>query len=148
MRFWIDTEFNSYQGDLISIGLVAEDGAVFYAVLTHHHMEIHPWVAEHVIPKLGLDVPGVAPTSRAMTSRTLASFLAPYEAVHIVADWPDDIRHFCDLLITDPGTRIDTPALTMEVRRDIDSSASLNPHNALADALAVRAAHWNLERGA
>jgi hypothetical protein len=40
------------------------------------------------------------------------------------------------VLITGPGTRLDTPPLTMEVLR-VDT-VSTNPHNALADATALR----------
>jgi hypothetical protein len=68
---------------------------------------------------------------------SLHGFLKTYDSIHIVADWPEDIKHFCDALIIGPGIRIDTPPLTMEVRRDLDADSEL-PHNALADARAIR----------
>lgn len=145
MRFWVDTEFNSFGGELISIALIAEDNAIFYAVLEHGHMKIHPWVSEHVIPKLGLGQQGIEVVTREVASKWLADFLAPYDTVHLVADWPDDIAYFCGLLITGPGNRIDTPPLTMEIRRDLDGVMSLNPHNALADAIAIRRSHFELK---
>jgi len=32
MKMWIDTEFNEYRGELISLALVAEDGREWYGV--------------------------------------------------------------------------------------------------------------------
>jgi hypothetical protein len=64
--------------------------------------------------------------------------------VHLVADWPEDIQHFCEALITAPGLRIDTPPLTMEIRRDLDAVSAL-PHNALEDARAIMRKHLELE---
>jgi len=80
----------------------------------------------------------VNPIPLAQFQRELADWLAPYTAVHLVADWPEDIAHFCNALITGPGQRLDTPALTMEVRRDLDEVPSAIPHNALAIAQAIR----------
>lgn len=51
MRLFIDGEWNSFGGDLISLALVAEDGREWYEVLDC--VDPHPWVAENVIPKLG-----------------------------------------------------------------------------------------------
>lgn len=133
MRIWIDTEFNGYKGDLISIALVAENGAAWYQSLACDKPE--PWVAQHVMP-----VVNNAPVTREVMQAQLEAFLAPYAHVHLVADWPDDISHFCQLLITGPGTRLNTPTLTMEVRRDLDAVSDV-PHNALHDAIAMRKVH-------
>ena len=127
---YIDTEFNSYRGALISMGLVAETGAFWYRAL--HCPTPDPRVAEHVMPVLATE-----PVGLNRFQKGLEEFLATFDSVHIVADWPEDIQHFCWALITGPGTRINTPPLTMEVRRDIDSATSAIPHNALADAVAV-----------
>jgi hypothetical protein len=62
----------------------------------------------------------------------------------LVADWPEDIQHFCELLITGPGLRLDTPPLTIEIRRDLDAVSAL-PHNALEDARAIKRKHLELE---
>ena len=133
-RIWIDTEFNEHEhrDELISMALVAEDGQEWYEVLPC--AQPGPWVAENVIPKLGQE-----PTHPADFAESLHDFLARYESVHIIGDWPTDIALFCDRLITGPGQRIDTPALTMEIIRLDGESA--NPHNALADARGIRDAH-------
>jgi hypothetical protein len=68
----------------------------------------------------------------------------PQLFMKIIADWPEDIKHFCDALITGPGLRLDTPPLTMEIRRDIDAVSAV-PHNALEDARGIMRKHLELE---
>lgn len=71
----------------------------------------------------------------------LEIYLAQFESVHIVADWPEDIAWICNVIITGPGTRLNTPPITFEVLR-IDT-VSAKPHEALADACALR--DWYLK---
>ena len=140
MRFWIDCEWNDWQGELISIALVDADGFEFYRVV--RYLGAKPWVMENVIPKLGRGA-----VSYQTMQQELKEFLMPYSTVHIIADWPEDIMHFCRALVTGPGERIPTPKLTMEIRRDIGSDKSKIPHQALADAHAMRLEHLALELG-
>jgi len=138
MKLFIDTEFNEFGGDLISLALVDENGREFYEVVDCPSPGV--WVAQNVIPVLGK-----YPIRKKELSHRLDAFLAAYETIHVIADWPDDIRFFCDVLIVGPGMRINTPPLTMEILRDIGSQQSAIPHNALADAHAIRLAY--LRRG-
>jgi len=133
MRMWLDTEFNEFGGALISLALAAENGEVWYETLPCPRPGA--WVAEHVIPVLGKP-----PEYQSEFKRKLSAFLCQYPAVHIVADWPDDIRYFCEAVITGPGTRVKLPSLTFELRFDLPDTASVSalPHNALADAIALR----------
>jgi hypothetical protein len=137
MRIWIDTEFNEFKGDLISMALVAEDGQEFYEVLPCANPG--SWVAEHVMPILNKE-----PIAKVQLQHRLSFFLRRFDHVHLIADWPEDIQHFCDMLITGPGFRVDTPPLTMEIRRDLDAVSAL-PHNALEDARAIMRKHLELE---
>lgn len=55
MRFFYDTEFieDGVTIDLVSIGVVDEQGREFYAVSTEFDPErAGPWVRQHVLPKL------------------------------------------------------------------------------------------------
>lgn len=131
MRLFLDCEFNEFKGELISMALVAEDGREFYCVLPCK--KPGAWVAEHVMPILNAD-----PVPLVSLQMGLCRFLSQFDTIHVVADWPEDIAHFCKALITGPGFRSDTPPLTMEVLR-IDAASEL-PHNALADARGIRAA--------
>lgn len=57
----------------------------------------------------------------------------------------EDIAFFCKVLICGPGVRLNTPPLTLEIRRDLDGIPSDLPHNALHDARALMASHLELE---
>ena len=137
-RLYLDTEFNEYQGELISMALVDPSGHEFYEVLDCAHPK--SWVAEHVMPFLQKD-----PVSRGDFQALLAYFLQRLPGypptIEIVADWPDDIRHFCDVCIPGPGTKIALPRtlhFTLVELPDFNSAAeSKLPHNALADARAL-----------
>lgn len=139
MILFLDCEFNGFGGDLLSIALVPENGDAFYRIVEDTSEPPTPWVAEHVIPLLGAFGGQAITSPRWAIRRELQRFLSRYCRVHIVADWPEDIAHFCRLLLTAiPGERISTPPLTMEIVR-FDSRSEM-PHNALADAVGIRSA--------
>ena len=136
MNLYIDCEWDNCTHRLISIALVPEDSrkSFWYEVFPlPREEECDPWVWLNVIPKLSR-----APISRMEFRSSLETYLLQFKTVHIIADWPEDIAYFCEALITGPGDRLKTPPLTMEVLRIY--STSLNPHNALADAVALRRA--------
>lgn len=130
MLMYLDCEFNSYKGDLISMALVTADGREWYETLPCSNPD--PWVAENVMPVLNKD-----PLSNQLEmSKSLEKFLRDFSSVYIIADWPDDVKYFNDVLITGPGERIDTPPIEFTILR-IDAE-SQQPHNALADAHGIR----------
>lgn len=102
MRIFIDTEFNGWQGELISLALVAEDAKEFYEVLGCRAPI--PWVQENVMPVLNKD----QILLRTFQNK-LDKWLSKFTYVELIADWPDDIKHFCEVLITGPGQYIRTP---------------------------------------
>ena len=134
MRYFLDCEFNGFDGPLIAIALVPEGEGLgdFYVVLPCHRPL--RWVQEHVMPKLG------APAqSRADVVAALAAYLATDAEPVLVADWPEDIAHAAGLLVF-KGRR-----MVQHVRFDLinlpgfdTASMSAMPHNALADARALR----------
>ena len=66
MRYFYDCEFieDGHTIDLVSIGMVAEDGREFYAVSTEFNPDkAGPWVRANVLPKLP------SPASKAWRSR-------------------------------------------------------------------------------
>lgn len=130
MNIFIDCEFNGFCGELISMALVAENGAEWYEVLPIQG-PIDDWVKENVMPILNKK-----PIENLYKfQQSLQAFLNQYNNIHIVADWPEDIALFCKALITGPGKCMRTPPLTMQVIR-IDITSDL-PHNALEDARAI-----------
>jgi len=135
MKLWIDCEFNEFGGDLISMALVAEDGQEFYEVLNLENDEKYgSWVFANVVPWLNKD-----PISKEAFQRKLRMFINQWDEVHIIADWPDDIRYFCAALITGPGRALSTPLnLTMQIDRELNTESSAILHNALEDARAIK----------
>jgi len=133
MKLYLDAEWDN--DNLLSLALVPSLAARdedFYVELQHPYIASE-WVAENVVPKLT-----GKPISRGAASVALAQYLNKWRTCEIIADWPEDIAQFCRLLIVGPGRRIDSPPLTFAIRRDLNSDKSANPHNALADAQAIR----------
>lgn len=151
-KLFLDCEFDGYQGKLLSIGITSECNQEFYA-LTEYEAE-DPWVQENVVPNLlkfmdtGDSLLQVeANGDDNFISEALEEYLSQFEEIEIIADWPEDISYFSELLITGPGERIDTPSLTMKVYREINSDASEVPHNALEDARAIKKHYFDVFKG-
>jgi len=138
MRFWFDTEFieDGRTIDLISIGVVAEDGRKFYAECAECDLtRASPWVLANVIPFLDGDK-----TPRAEIARRLVEFMG--EKPEIWGYYADyDWVALCQLF----GTMMDLPKGWPRYCRDVKQlcDAQGNPrlpkqtsqeHNALADA--------------
>lgn len=144
MRYFLDTEFNGFGGELISLALVPEYGdQEFYVTLPLPPAEdIHPWVAQHVIPYLRFVPPGVDyELTREHASRHLEAYLIGDPDPLIVADWPDDLAHLCQLLLIGPGQMIAIDGLRLELLNGVGFSSAANsqvPHNALHDARALK----------
>jgi hypothetical protein len=135
MKLFIDCEFNEFRGELISMGIISDDGKSFYEVLPC----INPksWVKEHVMPILGK-----GPVSLHDFQSLLQDYLMQFDSIELIADWPDDIKLFCEALVLEGGYRLNTPPLTMHIYRNIDSSLSTLPHNAMNDARAVKESYY------
>jgi hypothetical protein len=134
MRYFLDCEFNGFDGPLISIALVPEvaDLPEFYAVLPCHRPL--RWVAEHVIPHLDAQA-----QSRATVVAALTAFLLPDPGPILVADWPEDIAHAAALLAFQGRRALPQVRFDLVNLPGFDTAgASTRPHNALADARALR----------
>jgi hypothetical protein len=147
MKYFLDCEFNGYRGELISMALVAEDGRELYLV-THRLPDVIPWVKDNVVPILFAEGAEEATVWRIdLFGAQIAKFMHEDLAPVVVADWPDDIRYFCECLITGPGEMVDIPrdregGIELVVERvdayPTDLSGAVQ-HNALWDARALKA---------
>lgn len=134
MLMFLDGEWNSYGGDLISLALVTIEGDEWYEVLPC--AAPHPWVAENVIERLRR-----APVSLEEMRASLLAFLRRFESAEIIVDWPEDIAYFANVMVTGPGQRLDWDGgLSFEIVHDLPNTADTSalPHNALEDAKALR----------
>ena len=136
MKFFMDTEFNGFGGKLMSMAIVPQDVNVpeFYCEIEVKD-QLDPWVQVHVAPHMFQ-----APVPYSEFQFALSRYLLNIEQdeIIIVADWPDDIRYFCEALIAGPGERITIPHnIKFELDLDIKYNSKV-PHNALHDAIAIR----------
>lgn len=145
VRFFYDTEFieDGTTIDLVSIGVVGEDGREFYAVSTEFDpSRAGAWVRANVLPKL----PSPADTawrSRARMRADLLEFLtAPDGDVELWA-WIAAYDHvaLCQLWGSMPDLPRALPRFTRELRQRWEDSGrpplptpTADAHDALADA--------------
>jgi hypothetical protein len=134
LQLFLDTEFNSHGGCLLSLALVSSEGHEFYERLPSPP-DIHPWVQENVVPVFNKE-----PISRPSFTKKFGSFLRRFSSVEIYADWPTDLQHFFDCLVDGPGHRIMTPTISAHLVYGLGDTAKVShiPHNALADAYALQ----------
>lgn len=144
MRFWFDTEFieDGKTIDLMSIGIVAEDGREFYAESNECDLSrASPWVKENVIPHLIHGYEGRVHMSRKAIGNAVVSFVGT-EKPELWAYYADyDWVALCQLF----GTMMDLPKGWPMYCRDVKQIADMlgNPklpeqgrgeHHALDDA--------------
>lgn len=155
MKYYLDCEFNGMGGELLSLALVPEVGEHglyladrelerFMAISRDggaRRVAFDPWVWANVLTKMD---EGYAPlwTRRSEWAAHIETLLRNDHDVTIITDWPDDIKYFCELIITGPGTMIDVrPSIKCEMHR-VDAYPTELPgavqHNAYWDAMALR----------
>lgn len=143
VRYFLDTEYNGFGGELLSLALVPEDGGEEFYVTLECEGALDPWVERHVIPYLDkvpeqLKCPRLA---RREAAEALAAWIEHDSAPDIVADWPEDLAQLAMLLVTGPGIMLSVPPLSLHLvplHGFSPSSNSVVPHNALHDARALR----------
>lgn len=140
MRYYLDTEFNGFGGQLLSLALVREDGESIYWV-SPYNFDGHwnRWVLQNVVP-IYHDCPVKADMDTPLSLQIMGLMQGDQSPI-IVTDWPDDIRYFCQAVITAPGEMIALPDLRFEMQR-VDAYPTTLPgavqHNAWWDAMALR----------
>ena len=146
MRYYLDTEFNGFGGELISLALVREDGKSLYLVYPVPMERYDFWVQKNVVPILW-DIPSPLPgmaykfVSEKEGAFKIQTFLHGDPNPVIVTDWPDDISYFCQAIITGPGSMINIPQLSFDMVRVDAYPTTLEgavQHNAWWDAMALR----------
>lgn len=144
MKLFLDTEFTQLSDDakLISLALVAENGAEFHVELTDTYevVDCSEFVVDVVLPQLDLGSYGA---TSLQAQDMLASFLNQFdELVEILSDAFDwDWDFFCDMAYRNgkwPGNVSNRP---VDISRIFDNKAPGElpeveelPHHALLDA--------------
>lgn len=143
MRYFLDCEYDGWGGDLLSLGLVPEDGGEEYYAIIQHERPLTAWVEQNVAPYFSMIPQGLKrePTTLEHVAHEIAAWLSGFSEVEILADWPDDIAYFCRILSYAPGEIVRTPPLSFRLLSLPGFSTARNskvPHNALHDARALR----------
>lgn len=133
MRVFVDCEFNGFGGDLISMALVSEKGDEWYEVCwMPKAFESDVWVWENVLPLL--DKPAIGLHEFA---QSFGKFVTKLNPSIVVADWPADLKHFYDMMCGSSHQDVVRVSVGAELFLKADY-VSPRPHNALADARALR----------
>ena len=129
---FIDTEFNGFDGELMSMALVASTGKEWYQVLPEPSI-FNEWVLDNVFPILNKE-----PITPAEFQLSLKSFLEQFDNPTIVADWYTDLMHFFQRM----GGRDHPSSFSFPCQatllKDVPELKPKLPHNALSDAQALR----------
>lgn len=142
MKYYIDCEFNGFGGELLTMALAGEDGrdlSLSRPIEEIRNLDLDPWVRKNVLPKI--DLAPVEQMPKRMFGYSIAKFLRPDLRPTIIADWPEDLKHFCDSLSVSPGEVVTMPEFRMEITHTLAYPTDLEgavQHNALWDARALR----------
>jgi len=143
MRYYLDCEFDGFEGKLLTMGIASDDGRGLY--LIYDTVAIDPWVQKNVCPII-YDLPEdpkikFIGNASARGAAAIAEFMEHDYQINIITDWPDDIKYFCQSIITGPGQMIGLPSFSMHVVRvdayPTDLTGAIQ-HNAMWDALALK----------
>ena len=154
MLVFLDTEFTDFvRPDLISIGLVAEDGREFYAELDDYQRDnCNDFVRKNVVPLLGR-VPGAICNRAELTGRLRAWFDSLPEKTTIIYDFAGDWQLLSKVMFSQqqlPPTNfgeplhLDNSTIThpvFEKALNFTYTQDWPPHHALADARALMAGY-------
>lgn len=157
MKLFLDTEFTDFpesECDLISIGLVAEDGREFYAELTDYRQEAcSDFVKQVVLPLLGKHKDTIK-GNKYQVAKHLVEWLEPYQHGECVVcfDYNTDWYLMRDMLVLLPEDMLPDFLTTKNIWGDIDKMAidyywleadclGHVPHQALWDARGNRYAY-------
>lgn len=137
VKLFIDTEFNGFGGELISMALVSETGKDWYEVLPPPPV-YNDWVFENVVPVLNK-----APIRREAFRSSLHTFLKQYDEPVIVADWYTDLMHFFACMAGKDHSKSFNFGCLAALLEGVPDLKPVTRHNALSDAYALK--HWYME---
>lgn len=149
MNYYFDTEFldDGKTIDLISIGIVAEDGREYYAVSANFdESRATPWLHKHVLNHIPRDF---RRTPRGILAMEVSAFLEPGEKNRVWGWYPAyDWVALCQLYGPMIARPPHFPKRPLDLRQELDRDPSFirpkqygTKHNALEDAKWVKACH-------
>lgn len=139
MNLYLDTEFDSHGGKLISLALAGDDGSKWYGIFDANCSD--DWVAANVAPKLYAAEPTISGDLETLRL-SLKVYLHKRDGCTIWADWPADFEHLMHLMCGGSYTESFMIRCSMQLIVTPDGEPKPeHPHNALSDATALRDWH-------
>lgn len=141
MNIYLDTEFDSFGGELISMAMVSSIGDEFYEVRAQMPLLLTDWVIHNVFPVLNKAGVEDDKFSR-IFNEYIYNCLARTKDHHltIIADYWEDLYHARRMIEELQYTKFD---VSYKLCRHQDYIKSMIPHNALSDARALRISQMN-----
>lgn len=134
-KLYLDTEYNGFGGKLISMALVGHKDHWYQARMIRGALD--PWVKEYVMPVLD-----TKPVSHDYFKAEFRAWVTRFNNPEIICDWHADAEHFCHMLRgSDHESSLDYPCSITILKTPPGQPVSAKPHNALADAVALRDWH-------
>ena len=151
-RYFFDTEFNGFGGNLMSAAMARDETDALYLIDDERIQSLvmnkimDPWVEANVLPILYNTPPGIEPVHAPASEwgGLISEFIYRGDEVpQVFADWMTDIADLMNLFITGPGTGVPMTHQThMVCLRHLDVYPTSLPgavqHNAAWDALALK----------
>lgn len=140
MHVFLDCEFNSFGGELRTMGMIREDGMCLYLGFPRPPL-INDWVVENVMPIIDAAPMPILEVTPRDGAYAIHKFLRGIDRPVIISDWPADIAYFCEAIMTGPGMMVALNDIVFRMIR-VQSYPTLLPnavqHNSLWDAMALR----------
>ncbi len=121
---YVDFEFNGLGGKNISLSVLREDNVAMYVGFKDSVIapeEYDPWVLANVIPILNSAPIPIRWRTTSEIQEDLKKFFKGDKHPIIITDWFDDVARFAELMLTGPGTTINSseemPNFTFQVCR-------------------------------
>jgi len=137
-ELYLDTEFNGFKGEFISMGIHDPKGADFYAVIDSPYRP-NEFVTKHVLPNLK-----DTPIDSILFRKELTYyFSSKFDECCVYADWPEDFTHLLSFFCGPKGRKY-IKRMTFKLITTPDIHISKTPHNALEDAIAFYKNHQEM----
>jgi hypothetical protein len=141
LKIYFDTEFSSlWDPQLISVGMVAEDGKECYVELLHDTRRNSRFTSQVVMPLLL-----VRPVTRDAAADTVRAFLRQHDAPELVCDFIGDWWLLLELIPDLADLAL--PRCALHGAPDLAYTDPRQRHNALADAKALMASKPQIQQG-
>lgn len=140
VSLYLDTEFNGFGGDLISLALAPDNGGDPWYEILELPKRIDPWVKRNVVPLLNKE-----PLRPLIFKKSFQTYILKFNNPTIICDWFQDAVFFLELLRGKDYQHSLDFACNIQVIKT-PPNAYVSKHNALEDAIILMNWHKDSNR--